>query len=389
MAWQLYAQRTVTGEWLHTDVPMSLSMTWALSDPGRASGVVPAALDAAAADGEPMWLERGTTLIAENLADPDAPLWCGLCSYSRPTAAGREIEFTGLSSGFDRMAFLGEIRQWQPDPYDVVRTLVKDGQSQPNGDLGFHVVEDGVAPTYAGDEAPPPRPSKPKRRRGESHEHYDDRILSWQIAVDDWQRLYQDREPYHLAYWDGTYIGEELRGLADEIGFEWYERHRWADRDQLARRSDLVLTSRKRTRNHTEALIEGVNIGEVLDPRTSLDGYANHVIALGAGEGRAMRTAQVGRRDMRIRTTMFLDAKNVSNRKRLQSLAANARRRAVATVTLDGATARNLGSLTLGEEIEVRSRVFTGWCRVSELTRSTTTEDVTLKFEPADRQALT
>lgn len=385
--WQVSAQRTVTGEWLHTDVPLDLSMTWALSDHGMASGMIPAALDQEyAADGHPMWLERGTTLYAEE----DGELkWVGLCSYQRPTSSGRELEFLGLTSGFDRMAFTGEIRQWQPDPFAVVAALVADAQSQPDGNLGFTIHEDGRAPTYAGDEKPPPAPAKPKRRRGETKEKYDDRLLSWEVAHDTWERLYTDREPYHIAKWEGSYIGEEIRDLATEVGFEWYARHSWASREQRTRRSELVLTPRRNGREPLQALIEGVNIGEVLDPRTELDGYANHVIALGAGEGRQMRVAESGRRDMRIRTTMFLDAKATSNKARLQALAATARQSAVATVTLDAATARGLGPLTLGREVEVRSRVFHGWCRLSAYQRSTVSQDIRLTFARADERTRT
>lgn len=385
MAWHFRAQRAVTGEWLHTDVPLDGEVTYALSRHGRLTGFIPLALDVEYAhDGAPMWLERSTVLVADP-QDGSGELWVGLCTYSAVSGGGRRLEFEGLASGFDRMAFLGEIRQWQPDPYAVIEKIVTDAQGQPDGNLGFKVVYPEPAPGYPGDERPPTRPAKPKRRKGESREAYDDRLFEWEKKVDDWERDFGDREPYHIAYWEGVYVGEELSELAEEVGFDWYERHVWANKAQLTRRSELVLQTRREHRIHDQALIEGVNMVDVIDPRTSLDGYANHVIGLGAGEGRAMRTASVAKRDLRIRTTAFLDAKNVSNKSRLIALTARARRRAVATVTLSQAQARDLGPITLGHELEVRSRVFTGWCRVTELTRSTTTGTIGLTFEQADR----
>lgn len=379
--WQLYARRTTSGLWLHTDVPARFAFTWTMSGPGAAVGIVPAAYDLAdAGDGLPLWLERGTTLYAER----DQQLeWVGLCSYQRDTAAGRQVEFKGLSSALDLIAYDGAYRRWEADPFAVVEELVGNAAAQPDGDVGLQVVRDGRAPDTVGDPKPPPAPVKPKRRKGETRDAYDDRLFEWEKAYDDWERKYGDREPYSIAWWDHEYIGPELAELGQEAGFEWHERHGWTDRDTLTAHHDLVVHPPRSTRRTEVAFVEGENIADVIEPTTSLDRYGNHVVALGAGEGRDMKRATYGHRDNRVRTTRFLESKNVRNVKRLRRKAQRAYGQADVRTTLEGLEVHDsaVAGVRVGDEVMVRSRVFEGWCRITNITRDTDASPASLTFD--------
>lgn len=382
MSWRFYAVRSTTGEVLHADVPMLADLTWELGGSGNVAGAIPAAFDVdKAVDGLPLWWERGTTLLAE---EGEQLKWAGLCSWQRPTPAGREVEFKGITSALDLIGFTGRIREWQPDPFDLVQRLVDDAQEQPDGDVGLHVVTDGKAPTYAGDEEPPSeRPEKVSRRRGETVEHFAERQEDRAKLQEEWDKEYGDRRPYSLAWWEAPYVGEEIRELAREIPFDWTEQHRWTNRANVQARHELVLTPRRGRQRSDVALVEGINIGAVLDPTTDVDGYGNHLIYLGAGEGRKMRRAAIGRQDGRVRTTRYAQAKHVHNEERLRARARQRFGRMGVAQVLDQAVMR--GSVTgieLGDEVRVESRLFTGWCRVYSVTRNSRSDATTLTFTP-------
>lgn len=380
MGFRFYARRTLTGEWLHTNVPMAAEFTRQLGASGNAAGFIPAGLDVEdGPDGLPLWLERGTTLIIE---EEKRIKWAGLCSWQRPTRSGREVEFKGVTSALDLIEYAGRIRQWQPDPFDIVEQLVDHAQNLRDGDVGLHVVRDGQAPTYAGDEQPPSdRPENVKRRRGETLDHFEARREDREKEQKQWDKEYGDRRPYSLAWWEAPYIKEELLELAREIPFDWHERHRWTDRDALEVRHELVLSPRKGRQRTDLTLMEGVNIAATLDPSTDSERYGNRIVMLGAGEGRKMRRAMVGASDGRVRTTRFGEAKHVHNEGRLKARARDRFRRMPFSVKLDEAAVRaDLGALELGDEVRVMSRLFTGWCRVYGITRSTRDDTLTLTF---------
>lgn len=380
MAVRLYAQRTTTGEWLHTDVAARCDWTTQLNGFGHANLAIPRSLEAArASDGKPLWMERGTTLYVEE----DQQLeWVGLCSFQRPTLAGHEVEFKGLSWAFDLIEFAGRIREWEPDPFDMVERLVDHAQHYADGDMGFHVVRDGRPPTYAGDEQPPsPRPEKVKRRRGETKDHFSERQEDRQKEQDRWDKDYGDREPYSVAWWEAPYVAEEIGELAREIPFDWYETHRWSDRPNLERRSDLVLTPRKGRPKSDLRIVEGVNLAAALDPRTDVDRYGNNIIMLGAGEGSKMRRAAIGRRDGRVRTTRYGEAKHQHNHARLRAMARDKFGRMGLTVRVDEATMRGkIGDLELGDSAQIDSSLFEGWARVFGVTRNNHDGNVTLSL---------
>lgn len=382
MGWRLYARRTTTGLWLDTDVQMSADLVDGINGTSEASASIPYALDRPASDGAPKWLERGTTLYAEQ----DGQLkWVGLCDYAQPGSDGKlELGFAGLSSAYDLIWFNGRIRLWEPNPYAVVESLLANAHAQPDGNIGMTVVRDGLPIRSAGDAKPGyDRPKKPPRRAGESREDYDDRLLKWESAVDEWERRFGKLEPYSLGWWEQQYVGDEIRELAEEIPFVFYERHAWTNKAALTAKHDLILSAEYGERRQDVALVEGNNLTEAAKPETNTDVYGNHVIVLGAGEGSGMARGEFGQRDLRIRTTRFSDLKTVKSQQRLIARAKLLHSRATTSVALDTVvvTGRAAATIRLGDEVPVTSRHFTGWCRVSAIGRSTTSSAVTLEFD--------
>lgn len=390
MTWRFYAQRPMSGEWLSTDVQMSAEITEELSRPGVVRGTIPAGLDThMAADGYPMWLERGTLLYAEQ---DDTLEWCGFCSYTKPTPQGRTLEFTGLFGAFQQIPYDGEYAAWRPRVLDVVTELVTYAQRDPRASfLGFDVKLAGIDPGGIGDEKPPARPKKPGRRKGETKENYDDRLLTWEEAVDDWDVAYKGREKYRVAWFEAPYVGVEIDNLADEVPFEYREVHRWTDRANLQASHTLELAVKLGKRRQDAAFIDGINLARAIEPESDTEGYANDVIVLGAGEGRAMKRGRAAIHDARIWSAKTVNAKNVKAERRLRLLAQQEANRSQVAVRLaqaqvwDTPGSAPVSSLNLGDEVWVQSDYTTpaygAWNRIVSITRSTADSSVaTLAF---------
>ncbi len=379
MAWRFYARRFATGVWLDTDVPLRAEVTTELNGPGSIVGTLPTTYDVTAADGHPVWWERGTTLYCDDGAGLAA---VGLLSFTRPTVDGRVLELGGLSTAYDLIAFEGRLRAWDANPYGLVEDLLADAHSQPDGDPGFRVVRVGRPGDMAGDVRPPDAPEKPKRNRGETTTHYAGRVDAWEKRRQEWEKEYGDRQPYSLGWWEQQYVGTEIAELADECRFDVTARHQWTDRDALEARHDLVLSPRKPRRRADLALVEGENMYGVEPPETSLDSYGNNVVALGAGEGRKMHRGQYSRADGRARTTRFVEAKAVRSDKRLRQKAREKYATAEVVTRLREAKVPDTlaAQVTLGDELEVRSPGFTGWQKVVAVVRDTGGDPATLRF---------
>jgi hypothetical protein len=379
MGWRFYAQRP-TGVWLWNDVPMDAEITDELSGPGLLTGTIPKGLDVhLAPDGLPVWLERGTMLYAEH----DTQLkWVGVCSFSGATPEGRQLEFRGLTDPLERMPYDDEYSAWNPAAAAVVAEMLNTAQAHPGGNLGLTVQVVGDAPGKVGDVRPPARPVKPGRRKGETAAAYDDRLLPWEEAVDDWDALYADREPYTLAWYEPKFVGAELKALSDEVPFDYRVTHAWVA--DLKAAHVLELSARFGTRRQDVAFTDGVNIAARIDPQTSPDEYANDVLVLGAGEGRKMKRGRSSVPDPnRFWTGVVVSRKDVVGVARLQSIAETTRKAAQVTTTLDQVDVwdapgyASVSTLVPGDEVLVTSKyttpAYSEWNRITSIIRSTTT----------------
>lgn len=369
MSVRYYARRTKTGEWLDTDVPITVAPSWGLNGNATSSGVIAGPLVVeTASDGQPMWLYRGTTLYRE---ENGVLTWAGLCSYPQPGPTELRVEFVDLFGGFDLIEWRGALSMWNPDPFAVVEALLTEAQTYDGADLGFVVLRDGAAPRRIGDEEPPAKPAQPPRMRDETLEDYDDRLVDWEMELDAWDALYGSRRPYAVHLTDNRYVAEVIRELADTVPFQLTTRYRWVDRAALTVAHEVILSPVRSVRRTDVAVTEGINLREPLDPRPNVDTLGNVTIGIGPGEGPDALRAEIAVPDSRIRTTHFYDRKDLTRPDELQAFVATTHQQAniptiVESATIDAASAVGINP---GDEIEIRSEHFTGWLRVTGVTR--------------------
>lgn len=350
------------------------------------------------------------------------------------------------------------IRMWGADATDALRALWDwvQGQSD-NADLGLIVDSDDGARIISDLQPPPkpdrddvtypagspygdpgdpwPRPAKPKklrrrkprkrkRRKGESSGHYSAYVDRYEADLDRWQadfnalnknrlpewrawhkRLkhlreqwvedYGAREPYKVTFWETTDLGGEMVKLAQEGGFEWRERHTWADVGKTAVNHRLQLGIPTIGTVHPDPLVLNDELAALPEQARAGDSYANRVMALGKGQGRKQRRVAVGGTDGRLRRTAVVVRKKVQRLERLTSIARDARSERVQSTRVGQVTVwaddDTLGTYRLGDTITVP--VAYGWWSPTEVTcrivgrryRPDDDDQITLLLVPVER----
>lgn len=391
--WRYYAQRAATGRWLDTNVQLKdVDLDWVLSGPAGGEAFVPAGLASPyGADGRFVWGKWDTVLFAEedgNLA------WAGICTAANPDPEGMKLEFIGPTGWLQGIPYTGQYQVWERDVFDVVRHLVAHSAAVPNH-IPFSVSTNRSQFTV-GDPQPPSKPKRPARRKGETKSAWQNsaRYEKWERAVKRWETKYKDHERFEIVWWEAPYIGEEIDTLAKEAGFDYRERVRWSDKGALKAVFHLDLDDAMIRRRTDIKLVDGMNLAQPLDAKDTDDAYANRVIALGAGEGRAMTRVQVGQDDGRLYQAEYVQYKSVKNTASLRNLAqADHRRLSSIEPEIDNVVAwdvpgfASLSSLRCGDEVEVVSEntlpPVSTWRRVVEISRNPVESVVSLGLEQA------
>lgn len=390
--WRFYAQRAGSGLWLDTDVQLQdVGLDWALSAPGGGEAYIPDGLaaDPYASDGRLLWSKWDTLLYGEEDGDL---AWIGICIAANPDERGFKLEFISPAGWLHGLPFTDVYRTWKTDAFDVARRLINhSSQYKPGLEL---FPSNNQSQFTVGDSQPPNFPKKPGRRKGEKKSEYLDskRYEQWEKDVEEWEKKYGDRERYEILPWEAPMIGDELDSLAKEVGFEWRERVRWVDKGQLKPRIHIDFEDYLVNRRHDIELIDGMNLAEPLDTKDSDDRYANHVIALGAGEGRKMKMVRVGKDDGRLYQAAFSQYKSIRGVKRLRALAQDDLNRFsdveaevdnVVAWDIDGFA--SLSTLRCGDEVKVTSDNTTPpvstWRRVVEISRNPVESVVSIGLE--------
>ncbi|MFD0353003.1 hypothetical protein ACFVHW_04525 [Streptomyces sp. NPDC127110] len=287
------AQRALSGEFLDWDVPLALSAnpTRALSGPGALTGTIePEYARLVGDDGEPLLQEWGTKLYLE----VDRHLrWGGILTKASYDGAKMSVEFEGLTSyahglPFEEHLASGEMitppdpyegrdknhdgyidftnpKRRMPEPpkgypgpridaYDAFRSIWSHIQSKPGGDIGLRLDT-----------------------------HRLGRLLGAEDGSDPWE----------LSWWNSPDCGQALDQLARDLPFDWIETHAWADGHQKVEHRLRLGTPRLGARRTDLRCADGENISAIAKPEGLGDEYADEVVVLGTGEGRAMARAQV------------------------------------------------------------------------------------------------
>lgn len=335
-AWRFLAQRVLTREWLHTDLPIirDSGPSWELSAVGQLRGhLAPEIGGMDAPDGRPVLDEWGTFLYIE--AD-GVIRWGGIVVASSFSVESQswEVEAASFATYPHGVPFEGgRYARTSVDPAQAFRFLWQQMQEVQDADLGVKVVGDST-----------------NVRIG--------RPATGSPGSDD----YEKAEPYELTWWDAPDIGQELDGLAGDGPFDWTEHHKWNSDKRDVEHEIRVAYPRAGTRRTDLAFRMGENILALADPVRGGDDFANVVIGIGAGEGAGSLRRTTAVRDGRLRRPYLLEAKDVASATRLDTqirLERTTRQRTlvVPSITVVDHTNASIGSWSLGDDILVQGNV--------------------------------
>ncbi|WP_127361528.1 hypothetical protein [Actinacidiphila soli] len=283
----------------------------------------------------PSMVDPGNTLI---FAERDSKLmWGGLVWRAEPEGGKYPIEAAGFGSYLARRNDLhGNLNKRGPytygDPCKLIRDVWAYCQEQPDGNLG--VVVDGTT-------------SKAK--------------------------IGTPAEPYASNWWETRTLADLVAdAVATDGGPEWTEQVDWVN-GQPQRRFRIGWP-RLGTRRTDVSFTSGVNIASTEPVTYDGDTYAQVVVALGSGDGRARLRAVDAVRDGRLRLEEVLDLPAV---KGTDQLAAKARTERIARqirgdvqqVDIIDHPAARFGSFAVGDDVWVQIHDewtdYDGWARVT------------------------
>lgn len=129
-----------------------------------------------------------------------------------------------------------------------------------------------------------------------------------------------DGGAWKLLWWDTPDCGQQVQEALDTADAEFVEWSSWnADRSKVLK--EIRVAPRVGVRRDAPKFVEGDNIIETVVLEDNLSTYANTVLAIGAGEGRAALRVTVGRPDNRRRRVRVVDAKHITKAEALEKVA--------------------------------------------------------------------
>lgn len=431
--WTFIAQRAVTKEFLHWDVPIEIdSVEWELSGPGSLSGTVSPDVGGLRADDGRLLLEEWGTLL---YAEADGQIrWGGIVIQSTFAGENWSIEAAGFGTYPHSVIYEGEFSQIGVDPAAAFRLIWEHVQSFPDSDLGVSVVGD-VTPVRLGTDAVPgwtevfldgvwqKKDAVPAARivpdatanlaasmtlsdaslTVDAADAFAQVTPPFLVSIGKEDVLVQsvsgatlgglvrgqngtaatghntgtsvtftgtktrevselDAEPYELLWWESTNCGAELDDLTKVAPFDWSESHRWsADREDVVHEVQIGYPRLGRRRDDL-VFVQGDNVTNVVSVESNGDEFANTLLGLGAGEGRAMLRRSTGLRDGRLRRVATFSDKAINDPARLDALIAdelNARKAALRITSVDVMEHPNapIGSWQIGDDVLIRAEL--------------------------------
>lgn len=394
MGWRFYAQRAGTGVWLDTNLSLDWSdLSWGLSQTCSGKARRLHALDPSgiASDGRPLFGKYDTLVYGEEDGDLS---WFGVCSAATPGNAATELEFVGFMGWTANVPYTDVFSRWSVNAFDVARHIIKHAVGK-SPSLPIEPT-DNRSLFSVGDKEPPPKPRPPNRRKGQSKADWmaSDRYKQYQKDLAQWEKDFGEHEKYEIAYWEAPYCGEEIDTLFGEIGAEWLELVGWRDRTAMTTRLVLHMADDIRRRRDDIVFESGVNLVGSLDTSDTAQDYANHVIGLGAGEGRKMRRVQVGEDDGRLYQGQYVEYKHIRNKSSLRAkVQSDYKRLSNTNPDVQQVQVRDhpgyspLRTLFCGDEVRVVSRHTSPavdlWATILEISRTPDSDSATITVEVA------
>ncbi|KIF04157.1 hypothetical protein PL81_20310 [Streptomyces sp. RSD-27] len=361
--WRFIAQRALSSQFLDWDVPLALSSNpkRSLSGPGVLSATIePEYARLIGSDGLPILQEWGTKMYLE--VDGEIR-WGGILTKASFDGAKMSIESEGLTSyphgiPYEDHLISGELIT-PPDPYEG-----KDKNH--DGYIDFTNPKQKVPD--------PPKPyTGPRldayvafrkvwehvltRPYGDVGIRVDSHNLGTLLGAED------GSSPWELAWWNSPDCGQALDQLARDTPFDWVEEHTWADEHRTVNHRLRLGTPRLGRKRNDLRIADGENLAAIAKPEGLGDEFANEIVVLGKGEGRAMARTQLhafdGRRLRRVatvtdKTLSSADALRVRGQQELTSRTQGLQIPAVQII--DHPNAR-FGSWALGDDIRIQAHV--------------------------------
>lgn len=320
-SWRVIAQRVLTREFLHWDVPLGQSTTSReLSGPGGVFGTInPEMLGVIADDGRPLLEEWSTALYVEEAGRIRGG---GIINKLPTKGTERQVE----AAGFNRYPTgIPYVENYLPndftDPTQVFADIWTYVQSFPDSDLGVTVN-----------------------------------------PAETWHVLTNGEGPFVMRDFENRDCGETLDSIAATVPFDYLERHVWTpDHDDVLTSIDLGFPRLGRKRDDLRfADSENVEDFDYIEPNA--ERYANDVYVFGRGSGRAMARSRSAERDGRLRRCAVVNLADHGGQGYLDRYAKQERRRRrmeldIPEVTVkDHANAR-LGAIQPGDDILFEAEV--------------------------------
>lgn len=401
MRWQYHAMRVPSREWLDRDLPLAgVSLGPTLSGPYSLKATIsPEFASLIAEDGDLVLAEWGTLLIAE--AD-GLVRGAAIITHTEITGSVLSIEAAGITAHTAGQPYEG-VKTWGGksagttgsgvDPLDVVREMWAWRQAQPDGDLG--VTLGATTTQYRLGAWHGARKLNDDGTLGPINEVNDPITFDGPlpIAKPTPARGKQTYWQYTLGWWDKVEIASRTDELARVVPFDYVETAQWTD----AAKSDVDLGIRfghpRIGAKRDLTFIEGENLAAPPTVKRGSDDYANHVTAIGAGEGSKQLRATVGRRDGRLRRVRLLEATDLRSTASLRALASDTllRTRHLADITTLAVTnhpSAPVGSYGVGDDILVQTgpswQPTRMWVRITALDLDPVTEVTTITCSRSD-----
>ncbi|MEU6755976.1 hypothetical protein [Streptomyces sp. NPDC046685] len=361
--WRFIAQRALTGEFLDWDMPLALNTNpkRTLSGPGGLTATIePEYARLIGPDGVPLLQEWSTKVYLE----VDGHIrWGGIVTKTNFDGAQMSVEAEGLTAyahgiPFEDHLISGELIT-PPDPYE--------GQDKNH---------DGYI-DFSNPKRPVPKPPDPytgpridayeafrriwahiqSRPYGDIGLTVDGHALGKLLGAAD------GSDPWELAWWNAPDCGQALDQLTRDLPFDWTEDHSWnADHTAVQHRIRLG-TPRLGRRRDDLRFADGENLSAIARPEGLGDDYANEIVVLGKGEGRAMARAQVyrydGRRMRRVATVTdkTLSSENMLRTRGEQELAGRTQNLQIPAIQIVDHPNARFGSWQLGDDIRLQVHV--------------------------------
>ena len=357
MAWRYHVRRARTGIWLDRDAQIiDPTLSWALSGVGEFN----CRLDARVArtygiDGRFVFDDWSSFVYAE---ENGVLRWAGIVDASEDAGNGeRTVHARSLAGYAKGVKYTSDVtRYYEIDAFDLIRLLWTSMQSDPMCDIDMAFSQNQAGVVIG---SPDPGPA-PIRGDGESEEDWQARLSEYATRTND---------PYELAWYNTPDFGEEMDKIVSQVNADYVEEHSWLPETDGVEHKIGLYWPTAGARRHDLRFVEAENVAVPPSPASEPDEYANHVIALGAGEERHMLREEAQVDDGRLKRHMIAPAKDLYSPLTLQALARSTLAVAQNTIQYDSIEITEhpnapIGSWNLGDEILLET--FSGYYELNE-----------------------